>query len=86
MSSSGPYVPLADSGAAAAAFCGSMPCEVKTSPWPGSTTPQPKPPSLKRANAIAFVTGSGPLMRVTLPSLRNAVSTFGPITLVGPRM
>ena len=44
-----------------------------TSPWPGSTTPQPNAPSTKRAKAIAFATGSSPPMRRTVPSRRSSL-------------
>src|ERR1700730_12965659 len=65
-SSSGPYWPLADSGAAAGASSGRV-AFANTSPCPGSSTPQPKPPALNSATAIALPTGSsGPIRPVGL--------------------
>ena len=55
-------MPLADSGAAAPASIG-RPVFAITSPWPGSLMFQPNSPSWKRANSIAFETGSSAPIR-----------------------
>ena len=76
-------MPADESGAAAAASSVRA-VLANTNPWPGSVTPQPKPASEKRENAIAFVTGSGPETRLTVPSLRSSLTTASEITSSGP--
>ena len=71
-SSSGPYVPEPDSGAAGGGVERAASAFANTSPWPGSTTPQPKRPSVKRAKAIAFATGSAPGDPLRLAELARA--------------
>ena len=77
-------MPVAESGAAAAASSGRC-VFANTSPWPGSTTFQPNEPSEKRANAIALATGSAPLMRRASPSSESWSSTFFETADSGPR-
>ena len=61
------------------------PVEANTSPWPGSTTFQPNRPSLKRANAIAFSTGSRPSIRVVGRAASSSRATSSEIADGGPR-
>jgi hypothetical protein len=80
---SGPKVPLADSGAAAPASSGrSLRANVR--PCPGSTTPQPNRPSVKRAKSMLERTGSPLPIRVTCPSLPSALTTASEIVSGGP--
>src|ERR1700732_3705104 len=55
-SRSGPYWPVSEGSAAAGASSGRV-ALAKTSPCPGSLTPQPNTPSVNRATAIALATG-----------------------------
>ena len=76
-------MPLAERGAAAAADSGWLAFR-KTRPWPGSITPQPNAPSVKRAKAMALRTGSLAEIRVTAPSLRSLATTEAPTADGGP--
>ena len=78
-------MPLAESGAAAAASSGREALAI-TKPWPGSLMFQPKLPLAKRANSIAFSTGSSAPIRSTLSAVRSSsLTTLSAIADSGPR-